>query len=108
VVDVSPLHSSSKPRTYPQLAQVRSEACRGFPGRKSRQTPVRRTVRAGQELVEVRQAASRAKLRSARRLSATDRGLLPGVPAFTRAGLAPAGLVQFSGRNMTETRGPAT
>ena len=39
--------------------------------------------------------------RSARRLSATNRGLLPGVPAFTRTGLAPAGLVQFSGRNTT-------
>ncbi len=38
--------------------------------------------------------------RSARRLSATDRGLLPGSPAFTRTGLSPAGLVQFSGRNM--------
>jgi len=37
--------------------------------------------------------------RSARRLSATNRGLLPGAPAITRAGLAPAGLVQFSGRN---------
>jgi hypothetical protein len=37
--------------------------------------------------------------RSARRLSATDRGLLPGSAAFTRAGLAPAGLVQFPGRN---------
>jgi hypothetical protein len=38
--------------------------------------------------------------RSARRLSATNRGLLPGAPAITRAGLAPAGLVQFSGRTM--------
>jgi len=35
--------------------------------------------------------------RSARRLSATDRGLLPGSPAFTRVGLAPTGLVQLSG-----------
>ena len=38
--------------------------------------------------------------RSARRLSTTNRGLLPGSPAITRTGLAPAGLVQFSGRNM--------
>ena len=37
--------------------------------------------------------------RSARRLSTTNQGLLPGAPAITRAGLAPAGLVQFSGRN---------
>ena len=38
--------------------------------------------------------------RSARRLSATNRGLLPGSPAITRAGLAPAGLVQLSGRTI--------
>jgi hypothetical protein len=38
--------------------------------------------------------------RSARCLSTTNRGLLPGAPAITRAGLAPAGLVQFSGRNI--------
>jgi len=38
--------------------------------------------------------------RSARRLSTTDRGLLPGSPAITRTGLPPAGLVQFPGRNM--------
>ena len=38
--------------------------------------------------------------RSARHLSVTDRGLLPGSPASTRTGLSPAGLVQFSGRNM--------
>ena len=38
--------------------------------------------------------------RSDRRLSATDRGLLPGFPALTRVGLAPTGLVQLSGRNM--------
>ncbi len=36
--------------------------------------------------------------RSARRLSTTDRGLLPGAPTLTRTGLAPAGLVQLSGR----------
>ena len=33
-------------------------------------------------------------------LSDDDRGLLPGSPAITQAGLAPAGLVQFSGRNI--------
>ena len=38
--------------------------------------------------------------RSARRLSATNRGLLPGFPAITRMGLAPTGLVQLSGRNI--------
>jgi hypothetical protein len=38
--------------------------------------------------------------RSARRLSATDRGLLPGSPAITRVGLAPTGLVQLPGRTM--------
>ncbi len=38
--------------------------------------------------------------RSARHLSATDRGLLPGSPAFTRTGLPPAGMVQFAGRTM--------
>ncbi len=43
--------------------------------------------------------------RSARRLSATNRGLLPGSPAITRTGLAPAGLVQFSGRNMARHPG---
>jgi hypothetical protein len=37
--------------------------------------------------------------RSVPDLSTTDRGLLPGSPAITRTGLAPAGLVQFSGRN---------
>jgi len=36
--------------------------------------------------------------RSARRVSPTDWGLLPGARAPTRAGLAPAGLVQLSGR----------
>jgi hypothetical protein len=37
--------------------------------------------------------------RSARRLSATNRGLLPGAPAITRTGLSPVGMVQFPGRN---------
>ena len=46
--------------------------------------------------------------RSARRLSATNRGLLPGAPAITRVGLAPTGLVQPSGRNIPSGyRGPA-
>ena len=40
--------------------------------------------------------------RSARRLSAANRGLLPGFPAITRVGLAPTGLVQLSGRNIPE------
>ena len=40
--------------------------------------------------------------RSARHLSATDRGLLPGFPAFTRTGLPPAGMVQFAGRTMRQ------
>ena len=38
--------------------------------------------------------------RAARRLSTTNRGLLPGSPAITQTGLAPAGLVQLSGRTM--------
>jgi hypothetical protein len=38
--------------------------------------------------------------RSARRLSATNRGLLPGAPTPTRAGLAPAGLIQLRGRTI--------
>ena len=38
--------------------------------------------------------------RSARRLSTTDRGLLPGSPAITRVGLSPTGLVQLRGRTM--------
>jgi hypothetical protein len=38
--------------------------------------------------------------RSARCLSATNRGLLPGFPAITRVGLTPTGLVQLSGRTM--------
>ena len=33
-------------------------------------------------------------------LYATNWVLLPGAPAFTRAGLALAGLIQFSGRNI--------
>jgi hypothetical protein len=37
--------------------------------------------------------------RSARRLSPTDRGLLPGARALTRVGLTPTGLIQLSGRN---------
>ena len=40
--------------------------------------------------------------RSARRVSPTDRGLLPGAPVPTRVGLAPTGLVQLSGRTMTQ------
>jgi hypothetical protein len=38
--------------------------------------------------------------RLARRLSATDRGLLPGAPVPTRTGLPPVSLDQLSGRNM--------
>ncbi len=41
--------------------------------------------------------------RSARRLSATNRGLLPGAPAITRTGLSPVGMVQFPGRNMSRS-----
>ena len=41
--------------------------------------------------------------RSARRLSTTNRGLLPGPPATTRAGLTPAGLIQSSGRNIARS-----
>jgi len=41
--------------------------------------------------------------RSARRLSTTYRGLLLGFPAITQAGLAPAGLVQLSGRTITKS-----
>ena len=41
--------------------------------------------------------------RSARHLSATNRGLLPGSPAITRTGLSPAGLVQLPGRNIWGT-----
>src|SRR5271169_3659945 len=43
--------------------------------------------------------------RSARRLSATNRGLLPGSPAITRTGLPPAGLVQLPGRTMAQVLG---
>jgi len=38
--------------------------------------------------------------RSARRLSAANRGLLPGAPVPTRTGLSPVSLDQLSGRNM--------
>jgi hypothetical protein len=38
--------------------------------------------------------------RSARNLSIANRGLLLGSPAITQVGLAPTGLVQFSGRNI--------
>jgi len=38
--------------------------------------------------------------RSATHLSTRDRGLLPGAPALTRTGLAPAGLIQLAGRTM--------
>jgi hypothetical protein len=38
--------------------------------------------------------------RSARRISPTSRGLLPGTPVSTRTGLTPAGLDQLAGRNM--------
>ena len=38
--------------------------------------------------------------RSARHLSTTNRGLLPGSPAITQMGLAPIGLVQLSGRTI--------
>ena len=43
--------------------------------------------------------------RSARRVSPTDWGLLPGARAPTRAGLAPAGLVQLSGRTTVAVYG---
>src|SRR3974390_370504 len=43
--------------------------------------------------------------RLARRLSATNRGLLPGAPVPTRTGLPPAGLIQLSGRTMAPTLG---
>ena len=43
--------------------------------------------------------------RSARRLSATNRGLLLGSPAITQTGLAPAGLVQLSGRTIGQAYG---
>jgi len=38
--------------------------------------------------------------RLARRLSTTNRGLLPGAPVPTEAGLPPASPVQLAGRNM--------
>ena len=38
--------------------------------------------------------------RSARHLSTTNRGLLPGAPVPTGTGLTPAGLIQLSGRTM--------
>src|SRR5215470_13705487 len=38
--------------------------------------------------------------RSARRLSTTNRGLLPGAPVPTRTGLSPASLDQLAGHNM--------
>ena len=38
--------------------------------------------------------------RSARHLTTTNRGLLPGSPTTTRTGLPPAGFVQLPGRNM--------
>ena len=41
--------------------------------------------------------------RSARGLSTTNRGLLPGSPAITRTGLTPAGFVQLAGRNTGQT-----
>ena len=43
--------------------------------------------------------------RSARRVSPTSWGLLPGAPTLTRAGLAPAGLVQLGGRNTARVYG---
>jgi hypothetical protein len=41
--------------------------------------------------------------RSARRVSTTNWGLLPGTPVSTRTGLPPAGLGQLAGRNMCGT-----
>jgi hypothetical protein len=41
--------------------------------------------------------------RSARKISPTNRGLLPGAPVPTGTGLTPAGLTQLSGRNMRST-----
>jgi len=41
--------------------------------------------------------------RSARRLTATNRGLLPGAPVPTRTGLSPVSLDQLSGRNVRPT-----
>jgi hypothetical protein len=43
--------------------------------------------------------------RSARRLSATNRGLLPGTPASTRTGFPPAGLDQLSERHTRQCYG---
>ena len=39
--------------------------------------------------------------RLARRLSTTNRGLLPGAPVLTGTGLTPASPVQLAGRNMS-------
>ena len=46
--------------------------------------------------------------RSARRLSTTDWGLLPGTPVSTRSGLTPAGTTQLPGRNMHRDYGPSS
>ena len=46
--------------------------------------------------------------RSARRVSPTDWGLLPGTPVSTRTGLPPASLDQLPGRNMDPLYGPAS
>ena len=40
--------------------------------------------------------------RSARHLSTTNRGLLPGAPALTGTGLPPASLIQLPRRNMRQ------
>lgn len=45
---------------------------------------------------------------SARHLTATDQGLLPGSPATTRTGLPPAWLVQFPGATRSHDTGRAT
>ena len=45
--------------------------------------------------------------RSARRLSATDRGLLPGSPAFTRTGLSPLGWSSFQDATWDESTAEA-
>ena len=46
--------------------------------------------------------------RLARRISPTNRGLLPGAPVPTGTGLTPAGLIQLPGRTMLRILGPST
>ena len=109
------LSCSESSRAYVPLPIPRKDSTKGMSGTPGgRMLPSPRCERLGSSVVSVTRlqdsrlvALRPTRLlppkrlltpRSARRLSTTNRGLLPGSPAITRVGLAPTGLIQLPGR----------